>query len=133
MPSEPQSSGGAVLDALDVRRKRGELPLVTKIDLFGLGSGRYDEVEFARRRRVRVRSTGEELFIKSPEDTVLRKLSWYREGGEVSTKQWRDVVEVLRVTGSQINRQYIDQWAPRLGVEDLLTRALEEAERSAPK
>ena len=81
---------------------------------------------------MRVRSTGEELYIKSPEDTVLRKLSWYREGGEVSTKQWRDVVEVLRVTGSGINRSYVDQWAPRLGVADLLARAIEEAAKKAP-
>jgi hypothetical protein len=34
--------------------------------------------------RMRVRSTGEELFVKSPEDTILRKLLWYREGGELS-------------------------------------------------
>lgn len=76
------------------------LPMVTKIDLFALGPNRYDEVEFSRRRKVRVRASGEELFVKAPEDTVLRKLLWYREGGEVSTKQWRDVVEVLRVSGS---------------------------------
>src|SRR5262245_55494876 len=68
------------------------LPMVTKIDIFGLGSAPYDEVEFSRRRRVRVRVSGEELWIKSPEDTILRKLLWYREGGEVSEKQWRDVV-----------------------------------------
>jgi hypothetical protein len=52
------------------------LPLVTKIDLFALGSSRYDEIEFQRRQRVRVRLSGEALFIKSPEDTVLRKLLW---------------------------------------------------------
>src|ERR1043166_6753773 len=50
------------------------LPMVTKIDIFGLGSAPYDEVEFARRRRVKVRSSGAELWIKSPEDTILRKL-----------------------------------------------------------
>ncbi|MFT3764513.1 MAG: hypothetical protein QM820_03195 [Minicystis sp.] len=78
------------------------LPMVTKVDIFGVGPTAYDEVEFSRRRRVRVRATGEELFVKSPEDTVLRKLLWYREGGEVSEKQWRDVVEVLRISAAQI-------------------------------
>src|SRR6266699_2805628 len=73
------------------------LPTVMKIDFFAVGSTPFDEVEFARRRPVRVRSTSEELVVKSPEDTVLRKLLWYREGGEVSDRQWRDVVEVLRV------------------------------------
>ena len=99
------------------------LPMVTKIDIFALGQNRYDEVEFNRRRKVRVRASGEELFIKAPEDTVLRKLLWYREGGEVSSKQWRDVVEVLRVSGTEIDQQYIFTWAEKLRVDDLLSRA----------
>ncbi len=103
------------------------LPMVTKVDIFALGPTRYDEVEFNRRRKVRVRSTGEELCIKAPEDTVLRKLLWYREGGEVSSKQWRDVVEVLRVSASEIDAQYLTLWAEKLRVDDLLSRARAEA------
>jgi hypothetical protein len=99
------------------------LPMVTKIDLFGLGSAPYDEAEFGRRRRVRVRESGEELWVKSPEDTILRKLLWYREGGEVSEKQWRDVTAVLRLRGQQLEDAYLDQWASRLGIARLLTRA----------
>jgi hypothetical protein len=108
------------------------LPFVTKIDIFGLGATPYDECEFSRRRRVRVRSTGEELTVKSPEDTVLRKLLWYRDGGEVSEKQWRDVVEVLRVSGPQLDAGYLDGWAPRLRVEPLLERARSAAGRPSP-
>jgi hypothetical protein len=70
------------------------LPSVMKIDIFAVGPHAYDEIEFQRRRCVQVRATGETLFVKSPEDTVLRKLLWFREGGGVSEKQWRDVVEV---------------------------------------
>ena len=103
------------------------LPLVTKIDLFGLGSAPYDEVEFGRRRRVRVRASGEELYVKSPEDTVLRKLCWYRDGGAVSEKQWRDVVEVLRISGADMTPAYLDLWAPRLGVAAFLSKARKEA------
>jgi hypothetical protein len=103
------------------------LPMVTKIDIFGLGSAPYDEVEFARRRRVRVRANGEELWIKSPEDTILRKLLWYRDGGEVSEKQWRDVVEVLRVRGPDLDSTFLDIWAVRLSVEALLARARTDA------
>jgi len=103
------------------------LPFVTKIDIFGLGASQFDEAEFSRRRRTQVKVTGEELFIKSPEDTVLRKLLWYRQGGEVSSKQWRDVVEVLRVSGPQLSADYLDSWATRLGLEPLLARATAEA------
>jgi hypothetical protein len=77
------------------------LPVVMKVDLFGVGSTQFDEAEFSRRRRVVVRGT-ESLVIKSPEDTVLGKVLWYREGGGVSERQWRDVVEVLRVSGPQM-------------------------------
>lgn len=107
------------------------LPMVTKIDIFGVGTTPYDEVEFSRRRRVRVRESGEELFVKSPEDTVLRKLLWYRDGGEVSEKQWRDVVEVLRISASQIDAAHLDAWAPRLGIAGLLARARTSAAQSA--
>ena len=31
----------------------------------------------------------------SPEDTVLSKLEWYRMGGEVSDRQWRDTPSAL--------------------------------------
>jgi hypothetical protein len=107
------------------------LPVVMKVDLFAVGPSPYDEVEFARRRRVPVRSTGETLLIKSPEDTVLRKLLWYREGGEVSERQWRDVVEVLRVSGGGMDRGYLAHWSGRLGISDLLERARAQAESSA--
>jgi hypothetical protein len=106
------------------------LPVVMKVDLFAVGPSPYDEVEFARRRRVQVRSTGETLLIKTPEDTVLRKLLWYREGGGVSERQWRDVVEVLRVSGGEMDRDYLAQWSGRVGISDLLERARAEAESS---
>jgi hypothetical protein len=97
------------------------LPYVTKIDLFGLGERAFDVSEFARRRLEVVTQRGDELFIKSPEDTVVRKLLWYREGGENSTKQWRDLVEVLRI--SSVSNAYLDEWAARLGLDSLLAKA----------
>ena len=103
------------------------LPLVTKIDVFGLGASAYDEIEFSRRREIGVGGTGERLWFKSPEDTVIRKLLWFREGGGASTKQWRDVVQVLRVSGASMDRGYLESWAARLGLTELLARATGEA------
>lgn len=101
------------------------LPQVTKIDLFGLGHTPYDQSEFARRQQVTVRPDLS-LWFKSPEDTVLRKLLWYREGGEVSSKQWRDVVQVLRISGSSLDQSYLNTWAAHLSLQALLQRAREE-------
>jgi hypothetical protein len=99
------------------------LPVVMKVDFFGRGYEPFDESEFARRRSVVVRASGESLVIKSPEDSILRKLLWYREGGEMSEKQWRDVVSVLRISASSLDRNYLQTWAERLKIVDLLERA----------
>jgi hypothetical protein len=99
------------------------LPFLTKVDLFALGRSPFDQSEFSRRTSVVVRATGEMLVLKTPEDTVLRKLLWYREGGEVSEKQWRDIVEVLRVSGPSMDVAYLDVWGERLGIVELLGRA----------
>ena len=104
------------------------MPFVTKIDIFGLGNAPFDRIEFARRRQVQIRASGEQLWIKTPEDTILRKLLWYREGGEVSEKQWRDIVGVLRVGGPDLDVRYLDDWANRLGVFPLLARARTDGE-----
>ena len=49
----------------------------------------------------------------SPEDVILKKLQAYREGG--SDKHLRDIDGVLRVQAS-IDREYIADWANKLGV-----------------
>lgn len=43
--------------------------------------------------------------------------------GEVSTKQWRDVVEVLRVSAAEMDAAYLHLWAEKLKIQDLLSRA----------
>jgi hypothetical protein len=109
------------------------LPVVTKIDFFGRGYEPFDESEFSRRRSVIVRSTGESLVVKSAEDTVLRKLLWFREGGEVSEKQWRDVVSVLRISGHVMDDGYLSSWATHLKLEALLRRAREARSPELPR
>jgi len=99
------------------------LPTVTKIDFFGRSYEPFDESEFSRRQHVQVRRDGTTLVIKSREDTVLRKLLWYRKGGSVSEKQWRDIRSVLRVSGDKIDLDYLNKWARQLGLQDLLELA----------
>jgi hypothetical protein len=82
----------------------------------------FDESEFARRQPVRLEN-GRTLVVNSPEDTVLRKLLWYRQGGEMSDPQWRDIRSVIRVSGSRVDASYLSSWGTRLAIVDLLTRA----------
>ncbi len=55
------------------------------------------------------------------------QLEWYRMGGQVSDRQWRDVQNVLKVQDDRLDLQYLRRWAAQLGVRDLLERALSEA------
>jgi hypothetical protein len=59
---------------------------------------------------------------------VLSKLEWYRMGGGVSDRQWRDVLGVLKVQGERLDRGYLRQMASALAVDDLLERAFDEAD-----
>ncbi len=63
----------------------------------------------------------------SPEDTVLSKLEWYRMGGEVSDRQWRDILGVLKTRAGELDLAYLKKWAIELKVTDLLERALKES------
>jgi hypothetical protein len=71
---------------------------------------------------------GQELYLVSPEDVVLLKLEWYRLGGEVSDRQWSDVLGVLQARQANLDRDYLARSAMDLGVSDLLERAMKEAE-----
>ena len=103
------------------------LPTVTKVDLFVRGREAFDRSEFERRISVQL-GAGAPVHVASPEDNLLRKLKWFRNGGEVSELQWRDVLGMLRVGGEKLDWQYLDAWAPRLGVADLLERARSQVE-----
>jgi hypothetical protein len=105
------------------------LPTAVKVDLFVAGEDAFDQERLRQRRRVRVSdAVPGELFVDTPEHTVLRKLEWYRRGDEVSERQWRDVVAVLRAQGARLDRGAMDQWAQRLGISDLLQRVRLEVE-----
>ncbi len=111
-------------------KERGSCNLVhlttgIKINLFVKGSTAFDMAEFDRRVTVRLgEETPREVFVKSAEDTLLRKLLWYRLGGEASDRQWEDVGGILSVQAERLDMAYLRDWADRLGVRDLLDRLL---------
>jgi hypothetical protein len=98
-----------------------------KVDLF-ISKGRpFDRQQLARRQRwIADPDSGRTIYVATPEDTVLTKLAWYRLGGEMSDRQWRDILGVLAVQGDRLDHAYMRQWAATLDVSDLLERALGE-------
>lgn len=102
------------------------LESVQKVDFFVLGDDFLDRRQLERRERVRVRDDVE-LWIGSVTDQVLRKLRWYRAGGETSDRQWRDVVGMLRVQRDRLDLAGLRAEADELGLGELYERALREA------
>lgn len=120
-----------VLEAVQRRRSFNVIHLntVVKVDVFVAEARPFDRQEMSRAREHALESSEEArtFLVKSPEDVVLRKLSWYRTGGEVSERQWSDVIGVLKVQADRLDSDCLARWATELEVDDLLERALAEA------
>ncbi|MEW6351032.1 MAG: hypothetical protein AB1646_18395 [Thermodesulfobacteriota bacterium] len=85
--------------------------------------------EMARRRRhLILEGSDARWYVASPEDTILRKMHWFREGGELSDRQWQDILGIFQVQRERLRLRYLRDAARLLGVSDLVERALDEAE-----
>lgn len=105
-------------------RERGmfnllHLESVVKVDLIVRKQVPYRQTEFAR--RVRVELPGFTAWLVSREDLILSKLAWAKNSE--SELQMRDVRNLL---SSEVDMGYLRQWAPTLGVSELLDDGLRE-------
>lgn len=96
-----------------------------KVDIFICGGDPYGKMIFKRR----IEDTLEEassikFFLASPEDVILSKLDWYKKGGQVSQKQWKDIQGVINVQREKLNLTYLNEWAEKCDLLDLLNKVL---------
>jgi hypothetical protein len=99
-----------------------------KVDIFIQKSRAFDQMQLKRRRTSIITTDPEEsIYIMSPEDTILAKLEWYRMGGEVSERQWRDILGILKTRAGDLDLDYLRKWAIELKVSDLLEQVLKES------
>ena len=105
------------------------IPTSQKVDIFPAIDA-FQLLQLRRATRETVEFLGEtgEYPVASAEDILLAKLQWYRMGGEVSERQWTDIAGILAVAPG-LDAAYLRTWAARLGVEDLLDKAVAELKR----
>lgn len=103
------------------------LPTMFKVDIFVLGRDPRSLRELERRRSVDIGEGRGQIPVASPEDVVIRKLAWYRDGGRVSDRQWRDALGVARVQKDRLDLDYLEEAAEEIEVADLLDDLLAEA------
>ena len=101
-----------------------------KVDLFVLGDSLLDQRQLERRLLIAMPGAPNGLWVTSPEDQILRKLDWFRQGGSVSDRQWRDVIGILLVRGEDLDIDYLRDTASQLDLTRLLDTAFAEVGRS---
>lgn len=116
----------ALVEAATIRRMANVLTRRSfmKVDFHVRVPSGHSREEMRRASVTQIGDTAEmALRVATPEDIVLQKLRWYRMGDEVSDRQWRDILGVLKRSGPRMDRAYMQHWARELGVTDLLARA----------
>jgi hypothetical protein len=87
-----------------------------KIDVYVNPDTPYDRTRLARRRRLPL-IPGVDAYFARPEDVILYKLLFSRQGA--AEVHLRDIVGILRVSGPELDEAYVTEWAGRLGVAAL--------------
>jgi len=98
-----------------------------KVDVFVQKTGLFSQQEMRRAKEDSLELGGRPFFIASPEDMILAKLDWWKQGGGASNRQWNDIQEIIKEKQATLNIAYLHQSAPLLGVTDLLEKALDDA------
>ena len=120
-----------VREALRYRTSFNIIPVddIAKIDIFVPKHTPFDISSSSRRAKdvVMVDGTVIPYYVDSLEDAILRKLQWYRMGDHQIDQKWLDVLAMIKAHVFDLDLEYLEKWAPELGISDLLAKALDES------
>ena len=124
----------AIYDAIEHQSSFNLIHLESmfKVDIFVPQEREFDRAQTRSWPIVHGRCDPEQQAqFSSAKDTLLAKLAWYQMGGQVSDRQWQDVMGILRVQVGRLDRAYLQRMADSLGVTELLRHTIEETDRGA--
>lgn len=111
-------SRAAVEDAV---RRPGQFNVIhftsgNKIDFMVVGESAWANSQINRRRRVKFFEDCEG-YVAAPDDVILGKLIYYREGG--SDKHLSDIKGIMDRSAAAVDLAYLQESAKSLGVADI--------------
>lgn len=89
-----------------------------KVDIIVKKRREFSQREFER--RISATLLGQNVYVATPEDTILTKLEWAKDS--LSERQLRDVAEVLDMQGEQLDREYLESGLVELGLEEVFSK-----------
>ncbi len=94
-----------------------------KVDFFVQEKNPYNKLKM---QRVVFRDIeGQKIPFISPEDLIISKLMWSR--GNNSQKQFEDIKSIIRNPNIRLDMEYLNSWAERQEVLDVLTTLFAQA------
>lgn len=118
-------TGYVDIDAMrEALAKNGEFNFIDgktgmKVDFWVSTNDAFDRSRL--KRRVAKEIIGHDVYFSSPEDLILSKLRWWRETG--SSRHKEDIASIVSISGNELSREYLNEWAEKLGCKDLLEEA----------
>lgn len=113
--------------AEDALKKKGEFNFIDgltgiKVDFWILKDDEFDKSRIKRRTTRKI--LGENIYIISPEDLILIKLKWFKESN--SSRQLEDVESIIKISGKNLDKNYLQKWAKNFGVLLVLNRLIKD-------
>ena len=102
---------------------------IFKVDFFVAKPDDFTIVQLDRRQLRKISPDRDEaVYVATAEDTILAKLRWYQAGNETSNNQWNDILGILGTSKYTLDLDYLRLWAEKLGLTDLLEKAVGDAQ-----
>jgi hypothetical protein len=88
------------------------------IEFFLLSDDPHDQQRFARRREVELPGHRAVATMPSPEDVIITKLRWFKNGRRA--RDFDDVRGIVAVRGDRLDWGYLHHWSDLHGTRELL-------------
>jgi len=103
------------------------LSSLVKVDVMLPRGTAFDSLVSQRTQQLSLIEGYQPIWIVSPEDVVLLRLEWYRDGEAIADDQWNDILGVLKVQAPTLDLTYLRQVAQTLNISGLLEQAFIDA------